>query len=643
MRIMTWNINGVRTLPQYHPWNKLKTHDDILQALEADVLCFQEMKSSRQGLPKEVAVPPNYDSFFSFPVKKSGYSGVAIYTRSSVVVPSKAEEGLTGLIQPKPSLSAAERISPLASYPPHVDIEDEVELDFKDLDTEGRGLVIDFGLFVLINVYCPNDGTGSPERDVYKSQYHTLLSARVRDLISEGREVMVVGDINACAGVTDHCEAPIIRRRAEAEGKNEDEVFYEEKEGRMWLKRWLVESGGPMIDIVRRFWPDRKGMYTCWNTKISARESNYGTRIDYILITAGLLPWIKGADIQPQIKGSDHCPVYVDLHDEIVDPGGNTVALKDNVCFNGVKKDLPRLAAKFWDEHSGKQRLLGQFFVKKGSTAARDSQSEETPTPSPTVTNVTPTLQSLKDPNTAPIPRHVPSDTTPPVPSSSSSKSPQSPSTTSLSSTAPTVSRPSITSQPLKRKATADPPPRKKLKPEKQTEKVKGKIGVGPEQANLASYFGKSKGAESGSAASSSKSKSKSKAKIREPAEAQPSDSPAVDEDADYNFALLLSQESNASTSSNTSAKNTKSSETWSSLLAPIQPPNCIVHGEPAKEFTVNKPGPNRGKKFFICSRPVGPGYDKGRAERLREDVDPQWRCNFFKWSSEVKREMLNW
>ncbi|TFY80734.1 hypothetical protein EWM64_g3273, partial [Hericium alpestre] len=63
--------------------------------------------------------------------------------------------------------------------------------------------------------------------------------------------------------------------------------------------------------------------------------------------------------------------------------------------------------------------------------------------------------------------------------------------------------------------------------------------------------------------------------------------------------------------------------------------------GEPAKEFRVNKPGPNKGKTFFLCSRPVGPGYDKGRSERLREEVDHQYRCNFFKWASELKKEAL--
>jgi len=73
----------------------------------------------------------------------------------------------------------------------------------------------------------------------------------------------------------------------------------------------------------------------------------------------------------------------------------------------------------------------------------------------------------------------------------------------------------------------------------------------------------------------------------------------------------------------------------------PIPPPLCTVHREPAKEFRVNKPGPNKGKTFYLCARPVGPGYDKGRNERLREEVDHKYKCNFFMWVSDAKREAM--
>lgn len=280
------------------------------------------MKTSRKLFTQSTATPPSFDAFISLPLKKTGYSGVATYTRSSTAVPLKAEEGLTGLLQPKPPLSPGERISSPSTYPPSLleDASDADELDFPDLDSEGRAILLDFGLFVLINTYCPNDG-GTPEREAYKMAYHKLLSARVQGLIAlEKREVIVVGDLNACAAVIDHCEGDLIVAKGHAEGQEGEDGFWG-KGYRRWLRDWVGE-GGPMVDVVRKFWPDRKGMYTCWNTKLSARETNYGTRIDFVLVTPGLLPWIKAADTLPSIKGSDHCPVFVDFHDEITDADG---------------------------------------------------------------------------------------------------------------------------------------------------------------------------------------------------------------------------------------------------------------------------------------------------------------------------------
>ena len=241
------------------------------------------MKSSRSMLPKPVALPPSYDSFFSFPLNKSGYSGVAVYARSSSALPLRAEEGLSGLLQPKPPLSDEERISQTGGYPNELEMrrlaeEDEPEdgdlwqeLDLRDLDAEGRALVLDFGLFVLINVYCPNDGTGTDERLKYKMDFHHMLEARVRGLVKEGREVVLVGDMNVCVAVEDHCEGELIVKRGLEEGKEGEGGFWDHP-GRRWMRRFL-ESGegegrGCMIDIVRRFWPNRKGMYTCTSPKL---------------------------------------------------------------------------------------------------------------------------------------------------------------------------------------------------------------------------------------------------------------------------------------------------------------------------------------------------------------------------------------
>lgn len=123
------------------------------------------MKTSRQQLDRPIALPDSYDSFFSFPVQKGGYSGVAVYTKRSDAVPLKAEEGLSARLQPKPPLIKEEHVS--RRYP---DIDDftldpnddgRVPQDVLELDSEGRALVLDFGLFVLINLYCPAETSES--------------------------------------------------------------------------------------------------------------------------------------------------------------------------------------------------------------------------------------------------------------------------------------------------------------------------------------------------------------------------------------------------------------------------------------------------------------------------------------------------
>ncbi|KAJ3518406.1 hypothetical protein NMY22_g13694 [Coprinellus aureogranulatus] len=498
--------NGVKTLPKYHPWNTLSSFDDILKALEADIICFQELKTSRKLLTRDTASPASFDAFISLPTSKTGYSGVGTYTRRSSVVPLKAEEGLTGLIQPKPPLSEEERVSRADAYPAHSDVyppspsphsmgdeygeqesaEDEEEITLADLDSEGRTLILDFGLFVLINTYCPND-PGTPHRLSYKHAYHRLLSARVHALIHrEHRQVIVVGDLNACAAVIDHCEGDLMVKRGLAEGREGEEGFWG-KGYRRWLRDWVGE-GGEMVDVVRKFWPGRKGMYTCWNTKLNARETNYGTRIDFILCTPSLLPWIKAADTLPQIKGSDHCPVYVDFHSSITTNDGQSINLSDvllGVTANdgrgggggmgtvgggeergeqGGERLPPRICARFWNEFSGKQTSLAQFFGKgkvtpssssSASNLATPSSSSSTPTstPKPTPTYPTPiagtptpaSRPTLSTPVNPPPPSHhlKPTHHPPPLPFSPSLQIPlgtkrRHPTTTTTTRTATT-------------------------------------------------------------------------------------------------------------------------------------------------------------------------------------------------------------
>ncbi|KAJ7817709.1 DNase I-like protein [Mycena olivaceomarginata] len=542
MRILTWNINGIRTIPQYHRephfslWNTMKTHDDILNLLQADITCFK-MKSSRQNLPKAVGVPA------LLPLK-TGYSGVAVYARTATVFPCKAEEGLTGLLQPKPPLSPAERVSVREAYPDETLGESASDFDFRSLDSEGRALVVDLG--------CSCFGYNT------RWIFHRTLEARVKGLIEvEKREVIVVGDLNACAAV----------RRA-------------------WRAR--EDSGrpqGPWSTSLRRFWPDRKAMYTCWNTKISARESNYGTRIDYILVTPGLLPWIQDADIQPEIKGSDHCPVFIDLRDEIIDTNGGVIKLRDSAQspHGSPPSSGTSTSRGSWTRFFGKK---AEPNAKATPAQPQTSQATSDPTPSATLGSEHADMLRCAVPSASEFTRRSAVFWEPGFERDSA---------LGVGCCCETKTRYPGAGGFFVQKVKKD-----NLKPKK------------PGQTSLASFFSKS---------TSSSSKADASASGTKLTIVQEKLSAAEILDADYKLALSLSQESSPPRVSGTQS-NGESKKAWSTLLAPVQPPLC------------------QGKNFFICSRPVGPGYDRGKAERLREEVDPTWRCDFFKWASDVRLEM---
>ena len=336
--------------------------------------------------------------------------------------------------------------------------------------------------------------------------------------------------------------------------------------------------------------------FTGWNTKISARESNYGTRIDFILITPNLIPWIAAADIQPDIKGSDHCPVFVDFRDEITDVNGITIKLQDVLgvqATSGAVKEPPRLAAKFWDEYSGKQTLLENFF-------GRQPAGTKTPDPSSTPISVSDTSSIAAEPldrvQSSPV-----AELTPLRSSKSSDLA------VSLSPSPSTTAPASPASKRKIRVETGKSSKKLKLVPTLTNEITKSNEKT-PGQSTIASFFSQPKSPKRQlNASSSTASISKGKDKVIDTQHHADDDTKPPDddltEDADYRLALFLSSQDSISSSSSQGRPEKATKQAWNNLLAPIQPPKCLVHREPAKELIVNKQGPNKGKRFFLCSR----------------------------------------
>ncbi|RXK40507.1 exodeoxyribonuclease III [Tremella mesenterica] len=622
MRILTWNVNVLRTCLDYHPYVLKRNIEGLLDELGAHIVCFQEHKTRRPQLDKFMACPGPYDAFWTFPRSKTGYSGVCTYVDSRICVPLKAEEGITGLLlgdsssTMRPPWSAEERIG---CYPDMEELSFENELDGsvfdpKRLDMEGRAVVCDFGLFVLFNLYCPNETNDS--RRPYKMNFFHALQARVRALQAAGREVIIAGDINIMRAPIDSGEGGI---------RTSAEQHYQHP-ARVILNDWCAPKG-PMIDVVRESRPDRDDMFTCWNQKLDARPSNYGSRIDLILCTPGLRPWIKGGDIVPKVYGSDHCPVYIDLHESISLPSGQILTLHDalnpldrpptttTIFPSDVTREAPeppRFATKFWDEFSGRQTTLKSFFgsgpkvrsVSVISTGTNDVSPSPVAGPSSGVAGLEKTAEPIMEarPSISVI------EDTPQTPFGMARMA-----FNSIDNPSTSTSQPRSSSGTQKRKTSIEiiyedePSPKRSTSQSSQSKELKtsNKNKSKPPsngQTKLSSFFAQPpSSAKRKSPPTPVLKSSKSPKSLTTPA------SPAekvergttVEEDALIAQALAEADEVKAQKRAKT---NAEAAPVWSNLFAKKIPPLCTVHQQPCKDFIVKIPGPNKGKRFWLCS-----------------------------------------
>lgn len=254
MKIISWNVNGIRALHKKGKW------DQILKE-SPDILCLQETKAHPDQLPDEVRSPKGYHSYFDHSKGKKGYSGVAIFSKEK---PIQVKEGI----------------------------------GMDEFDQEGRLLVAYYKNFVLINIYFPNGG-GGPVRLKYKLEFYKNFLSFVQKLRKDYKKIIFCGDVN-----TAHTEIDLARPK-----ENSDHTGFLPIE-RLWIDEVV---GAGYVDIFRHTYPDRKDAYTYWDMKTFARDRNVGWRIDYFFTTPEVLPLIKETGIMSDFFGSDHCPIYLDL------------------------------------------------------------------------------------------------------------------------------------------------------------------------------------------------------------------------------------------------------------------------------------------------------------------------------------------
>ncbi|KAL8779571.1 MAG: hypothetical protein Q9213_006876 [Squamulea squamosa] len=372
----------------------------MFDILEADIIVFQETKIQRKDLVDDMVLVPGWDCYWSFPKHKKGYSGVVIYTRQSVCAPIRAEEGITGTLCP-PSSTASFRESPgdqqIGGYPSKSQLEVSL-VDATNLDSEGRCVILEFPAFVLFGVYSP--ANRDETRDDFRLGFLDMLDARIRNLVAMGKRVILAGDLNISREELDTANAEASMRK---NGYTAEE--YMSTPARRMFNQ-LLEGGKVaeerdqgreepiMWDICRGFHPKRQGMFTCWEQKVNARPGNYGARIDYVLSSLDMKSWFSESNIQEGLMGSDHCPVYAVIKDQI-DINGETVHTLDMMNPPGMfldgqrqrdysTKDMLHMSGKLIPEFDGRRNIKDMFIrrpslVKSQSTitALADTEQEE--------------------------------------------------------------------------------------------------------------------------------------------------------------------------------------------------------------------------------------------------------------------------
>lgn len=229
---------------------------EFFNDIDADIFCLQEIKLQEGQVELDLE---GYYQYWNYAEKK-GYSGTAVFTK---VQPIKVQYGI----------------------------------GIDDHDKEGRAITCEYDDFYLVNVYTPNS---KPE--LARLDYRMVWEDDFRDYLNrlkEHKPVVLCGDLNVAHKEID-LKNPKTNRKSAG--------FTDEERDKMTT---LLGSG--YVDTYRHFYPDKEGAYTWWSYLRKARDRNAGWRIDYFIVSEGMVDRLESVDIHCDVMGSDHCPVELIL------------------------------------------------------------------------------------------------------------------------------------------------------------------------------------------------------------------------------------------------------------------------------------------------------------------------------------------
>ena len=249
MKLISWNVNGLRAVVN-------KGFVEAFKEFDADIFCIQETKMQEGQLDISF---DGYNQYFNSAIRK-GYSGTAVFTK---VEPIKVTYGM----------------------------------GIDEHDQEGRIITLEFEKFYLVNCYTPNSQRELTRLD-YRMKWEDNFRKYLIDL-DRTKPVILCGDLNVA-----HEEIDLKNPKS-----NRGNAGFTDEEREKMTE--LLAAG--FVDSFRYLYPDKTDSYSWWSYMGRAREKNIGWRIDYFIVSEKIKNNIKEALIHPNIFGSDHCPVEVDV------------------------------------------------------------------------------------------------------------------------------------------------------------------------------------------------------------------------------------------------------------------------------------------------------------------------------------------
>lgn len=263
MRIISWNVNGIRAV------HKKGLLLPVIEKLDPDMLCLQETKAEQHQ--SEVDLPA-YEEYWNSAARK-GYSGTAIFTKQ------------------KP-------LSVSFDFPEAIIKKYKIGDDgYGDPSKEGRIVAAEYKNFFLVTVYTPNAKDDLSRVSLRHKHWDPAFLAYMQQLETK-KPVIFCGDLNVA-----HTPDDLARPKENIGNKGFTD---EEREG---IQKY-IDAG--FVDTFRMF-TTGNGHYTWWSHFAKARERNVGWRIDYIFVSDRIKENVKAAKILSDVYGSDHCPVLLDI------------------------------------------------------------------------------------------------------------------------------------------------------------------------------------------------------------------------------------------------------------------------------------------------------------------------------------------